>query len=405
MKLLQINSCLNTGSTGKIAESIAQLAINEGWQCYMIHGARYVNPPSCMESYQVVSTIEEYSHFFESLLFDNHGLASRHATKAAIRWIREVNPDVIQLHCIHGYYLNYNILFEYLNTVDVPVVWTFHDCWAFTGHCAHFVSANCYKWAEAGCYNCPKTRLYPKSLVDRSSRNYCLKKALFTSNKNLNIITVSKWLQGLVEQSFFKGMDIRTIYNGIDTGIFKPTYGRSLTEKYHLDGKRVLVAAATSWAKNKGLDDYKALAGLLPDNIVIILIGLNKEQIKELPPGIIGIGRTESAVELAQFYSMADIVLNLSYQETFGLTTAEGLSCGTPGVVYNTTASPELVSSDTGIAVKPGDIGGVLSAIESILKREKNAYSQICRNRALSLFDKQKQYEKYLQLYNSLSSK
>lgn len=403
MRLLQIDTCLNTGSTGRITESIAQLAIRQGWECFIIHGARYAKPPSCMKSFQTVTKNGEYIHYFEGLLLDNHGLASTRATKAAVKWVKEVvKPDVIQLHCIHGYYLNYQFLFEYLNTLDIPIVWTFHDCWAFTGHCAHFVSVNCNRWKEEGCHDCPMKGRYPKALVDKSRRNYKLKKEIFTANKNLHIVTVSKWLQGLAEQSFFKGRDIRTIYNGVDTDVFKPTVNKSLIEKYHLEGKHVLVAAATAWSKNKGLEDYKKLCGLLPQDIALVLIGLTKEQIGELPSGIIGLGRTESATELALFYTMADVVMNLSYQETFGLTTAEGMACGTPGIVYNASASPELVTPETGMVVEAGDIEGVVKAVTRIIQKGKNSYSQACRERVLSYFEKNKQFETYLQLYYQL---
>lgn len=402
MKLLQIDTCLNTGSTGRITESIAQLAKGQGWDSYIVHGARYAKPGSCMQSFQTVSKWGEYTHYFEGLCLDNHGLASTQATKNAIEWIKKVNPDLIQLHCIHGYYLNYKVLFDYLNSTDIPVVWTFHDCWSFTGHCAHFVSIDCKKWKEEGCHDCPRKGKYPKSYVDRSTRNFNLKKQLFTANKNLHVVTVSKWLQGLAERSFFKGKDIRTIYNGVDTSVFKPMETTELAKDERYAGKHVLVAAATAWSTNKGLEDYKRLSGMLPDDVRIVLIGLTDEQIADLPERIVGLKRTESATELAQFYSLADVVMNLSYQETFGLTTAEGLACGTPGIVYNATASPELISPETGLIVESGDVQGAANAVSTILKNGKSHYTKACRERAMNLFDKDKQFEEYVSLYNQL---
>lgn len=401
-KLLQIDSCLNMCSTGRITESIGALAISQGWDVYIVHGARYSNPPSCMHSIQAVSKFGEYMHYAEGLIFDNHGMASRSSTRKVIELIKEIKPDVIQLHCIHGYYLNYKLLFEYLNTIDVPVVWTFHDCWAFTGHCAHFMSAACYKWRDEGCSLCPLKYDYPKSLFDFSARNYSIKRKLFSQNKNLHIITVSKWLEKITRESFFHNKSIQTIYNGIDIDIFKPVDSSGLRTRLNLQGKHVLVAAATAWTENKGLNDYIQLVNLLSDDVTLILLGLADEQIKQLPSTIIGKRRTDSAHELAQYYSMADIVLNLSYQETFGLTTAEAMACGTPGIVYNTTASPELITNETGSIVELGNIEEISKTIKDIISKGKAFYSYQCRNRAVMLFDKDNRFMDYIHLYESL---
>lgn len=399
--ILQIDSCLNMLSTGRITESIGKRALARGWDPYIIHGARYIRAGSCMKSIQAESKFGEYAHYIEGLFLDNHGLSSRFSTKRIIDKIKEIKPDIIQLHCIHGYYLNYKLLFEYLNTTNIHVVWTFHDCWSFTGHCSHFVMAECDKW-KTECYNCPLKGDYPKSFVDFSRRNYELKKRLFTANKNLHIITVSKWLENIVRQSFFAGKEITTIYNGVDTGIFHKIESDYLRKAWHLESKHILVAVASSWNKYKGLEDYIELSDRLPQNTSIVLIGLTKEQIKALPPRIIGIEKTNSSEELARYYSMADIVLNLSYAETFGLTTVEGMACGTPGIVYNTTASPELITPDTGIVVERGSIDKVLTAVNLILEKGKGFYSGACINRAKKVFDKEDRFEDYMKLYESL---
>jgi glycosyltransferase involved in cell wall biosynthesis len=355
-----------------------------------------------MRSIQSVTKFGEYIHFIEGLLFDNHGLASRSATKRIVDFIKEIKPDIIQMHCIHGYYLNYKILFEYLNTTDIPIVWTFHDCWAFTGHCAHFLSAGCYRWRDGGCHHCPLSGDYPKSIFDGSVRNYKLKERLFKCNRNLHIVTVSKWLESVTRESFFCDHNIQTIYNGIDTKVFYPRETTLLRERLNLQDKKVLVAAATSWYENKGLNDYKELSNALPDDVVILLIGLTEDQIKALPAKIIGLKRTNSATELAQFYSMADIVLNLSYQETFGLTTVEGMACGTPGIVYNTTASPELLSNETGLVIEAGDIEGVNNAVRTLIEKGKRSFTSHCVNRVYSLYNKDTQFQKYINYYESL---
>lgn len=394
-RLLQIDSCLGIGSTGRITESIAQLAQNMNWECFIIHGARYVKRPSCMNDYQSVSIFGEYIHYVESLLFDHHGLASRRATQRVIEIIKDINPDIIQLHCVHGYYLNYKILFEFLNSTSIPVVWTFHDCWAFTGHCAHFVTAKCQKW-RTECFNCPLINDYPKSLVDQSRRNYKLKKTIFTANNNLYIIPASEWLAGLVRQSFLKDKDIQVIYNGVDIKLFHPVSHRVLN-------RFLIIGVSSIWNKDKGLYDFYKLRDLLDKKKYDIkLIGLSKSQIENLPEGIIGIERTSSIEELASYYSSANVFVNLSYADTFPTVNLEALACGTPVVTYKTGGSPEAVDESTGVVVEQGDFHALSIAIEKLCIMDRDELSRACRKRAEKLFDKDERYKEYLSLYESL---
>lgn len=398
--LLQIDSCLNMLSTGRITESIGKLAIEKGWDCYIVHGARYTRPGSCMHSIQAVSKMGEYAHFAESLLFDNHGLASRRATKAVIEQIKQVQPDLIQLHCVHGYYMNYKLLFNYLNTTNIPVVWTFHDCWAFTGHCAHFVTAGCEKW-KTGCFDCPLKGDYPKSFIDRSRRNYELKKSLFAINDNLHIVSVSEWLADLTRESFLKDKDIHVIHNGVDLNVFYPK------EVEKSNRVRVLGVSGV-WNKDKGLYDFYKLRELIDnDQFEIVLIGLTKEQIKDVPGGIIGIERTNSVSELAEYYSSADVFVNPTYADSFPTVNMEALACGTPVITYRTGGSPEAVSPETGWVVEQGDIQAVASIVSQIVKiRECEIIAQRnkCRERAELVFNKDVSFDAYLDLYNRLVS-
>jgi glycosyltransferase involved in cell wall biosynthesis len=399
-RLLQIDSCLGVCSTGRITEGIAQIAIQNGWECYIAHGARYVGS-TIQHHYRITSKIEEYIHYAQSLLFGSHGLHSSKATRKLIRWIKNVNPDIINLHCIHGYYLNYKILFEFLDSTDIPVVWTFHDCWSFTGHCGHFESTGCNRWKSV-CYGCSLKQDYPRTLIiDRSKKDFILKKKLFASKQELTIVPVSKWLDSLVGESFFKEKSRHVIYNGIDTDTFKFRES-NLRQKLNVGHKIVLLAAASAWSKAKGLDDYIKLSKSLPSNYQIILVGIPKDLKKSLPPSILCLPRTNNAIELAELYSMADISLNLSYQETFGLTTVEAMSCGTPCIVYNRTASPELVSEETGLVVPAGDINSLVSSIVEISTKGKAFYKDACRNRVLNYFDKKDRFEEYVQLYNKI---
>lgn len=396
-KLLQIDSCLNMLSTGRITESIGQLAIERGWEVYIVHGARAVRKPSCMNTIQSDKVWQENLHFAESLLFDRHGLASRGSTKKIVKQIKEIKPDVIQLHCIHGYYLNYKILFEYLNTTNIPVVWTFHDCWAFTGHCAHFVTANCYKWKQEGCHDCQLLGDYPKALSDRSKKNFLLKKSLFSANQNMHIVAVSEWLASFTRESFLGEKDIRVINNGIDIQRFKPCATKN-------NSKFKILGVASAWNKDKGLFDFFKLRKLLYDpDIEIILVGLSQEQIKQLPVGIKGITRTNSVEELAFLYSEANVFVNPTYADSFPTVNMEALACGTPVITYRTGGSPEIVDTQTGIVINQGDTEALANAIISF--RCNPISSDVCRKRAERLYNKEDRFLDYVYLYEELIKK
>lgn len=398
-KLLQISIEVNSGSVGRIAEQIGTVAIANGWESYITY-ARNHNP-SRSKTIKIGSKFDVLWHGVETRILDNHCLSSRRATKKLITEIKEIAPDIIQLHHIHGYFINMRILFEYLASVDIPVVWIMHDCWAFTGHCAYFDYIGCSKWLTE-CNKCPLTHSYPASFcIDRSKTNYNLKRDLFTSVKNLTIVSVSQWLGRLVEQSFLSNISNTIIYNGVDVDVFSPNIIPNDNIQHLTKNRKVLLGVASTWENRKGLNDYIMLNSMLSKDYVIVLIGLSTKQIKMIPNSMIGIERTENVQELAEWYCASDILLNLSYEETFGLTTVEGMSCGTPSIVYNATASPELVTPETGLIVEKGDIKGILSAIKIIMKKGKVFYSKSCREQVLRRFDKNKRAQDYINLYTN----
>ena len=398
-KLLQIDSCLGILSTGKITESIGKLASDSGWECYIAHGARYVGK-SRMNSIQVTSKLGEYFHYAKSLLFDAHGLGSTSETKKLIKEIEAINPDIIHLHCIHGYYLNYKLLFEYLATLSIPVVWTFHDCWSITGHCSHFDAIDCDKWQNE-CYDCPIKDEYPASMIDASRRNFRLKKKLFTSINNMTIVAVSHWLAGIVEMSYMSKYPVRVINNGVDVEVFQPRTSE-LRKKHGLENKFVLIGVASVWDASKGFYDFIKLSSSLPEDCCILLIGLTKKQIETLPDNIIGIERTENQIQLAEYYSMADVFVNPTYNDSFPTVNMEALACGTPVATYKTGGSPEIISTETGIVVEKGDVAGIKLAIETIKNNTKSHYSAVCRQRAVEHYNKDDRFEEYIKLYDSL---
>lgn len=395
--LLQINLSANVGSTGRIAEEIGKFVILNGWRSVIAYG-RFASK-SESELIKVGNDWAIKEHLIETRLFDHHGLASRRATRHFVEQIKALKPDIIHLHNIHGYYLNYRILFDYLNKTNIPIVWTLHDCWAFTGHCGHFIMANCERW-KIGCGHCPITHTeYPKAFIDRSARNYKLKSEIFGANQNLHIVTVSEWLAGLVRQSFLKDKDIRVINNGIDLNVFKPS-------PIKRDGRYRVLGVSNLWSEVKGLPDIVRLRELLDKvKYEIVVVGVSKEQIANLPEGIVAIERTASASELATYYSSANVFVNTTYADTFPTVNLEALACGTPVVTYKTGGSPESVDAETGAVVEQGDINAMAEAIKEICSQGKQTFSDRCRRMAEKKFGKMDRYNDYITLYNELLGK
>jgi len=406
-KLLQINSVSNWGSSGRIAEEIGQIALAKGWNSYIAYGRKERNSKSV--KIKIGNHWSIYWHALLTRLFDLHGLASNKATKKLIAHIEEIKPDIIHLHNIHGYYLNYKILFKFLKTINIPIVWTLHDCWAFTGHCAYFSFINCSKW-QKGCNHCPQKKSYPKSIwKDRSSLNFLNKKESFVLCKDLiTLVPVSNWLSDLISRSFFNGINKKKIYNGINSDLFKPSeyfQKKEIILKYSLKAKFIILGVAGGWNDRKGLQDFIKLSNLFSNDFSILLVGLTKKQKKKLPSKIIGIEKIENIKELAAIYSTADVFLNPTWEDNFPTTNLEALACGTPVITYRTGGSIEAVSNDTGIIVEQGDIEGILKAVETIKINGKDKYSENCRKRAIENFNKEDRYKEYIELYNELLNK
>jgi glycosyltransferase involved in cell wall biosynthesis len=400
MKVLQINSTVNTGSTGRIAEGIGLKVIENGGESYIAYG-RSANI-SKSNPIKIGNQWDKAIHLVNTRLFDTHGFHSGNATKELIKKIEVIQPDIIHLHNLHGYYLNIEILFKFLKEWNKPVVWTLHDCWSFTGHCCYYERVKCTKW-KTECSKCPLLKLYPQSyLFDNSKSNFHKKKNLFSLPANLHLVTVSNWLEEQVKESFHKHRIVQTIYNGINLEIFKPIDITGLKEKHGFGAKQIILGVANVWSDGKGLNSFIELSKLLKPEQLIILIGLKKDQVKSLPENIIGIERTNSMTELAEFYNMADVFVNPSIAETFGMVTAEAMACGTPSVVYNSSAMPELITDAVGFIVNPNDYQSLFERINIILAHGKSDYSKSCVERAHLLFEMNKQFEEYISLYNRL---
>jgi putative colanic acid biosynthesis glycosyltransferase len=401
LKVIQINTIVNSGSTGRITEDIGKVLLANGHESYIAFGRG--NRPSKSLLIKIGSEWDVYWHGLQTIVFDRHAFASKAATQKLIREIDRLKPDVIGLHNLHGYYINIEILFTYLKTTQIPVVWTLFDCWAFTGHCTYFDDIHCTKWIK-GCSECPKKKKYPSSFFkDNSKSNYLNKKSLYGDFKNLQLVVHSRWLQNLVQQSFLRKVSTHHIFSGIDLDIFRPSTGDSeIIEKYQLKSKRIILGVASTWDKRKGLDDFIQLNNYLSYRQTILLVGLNKQQLKLLPSSIIGIERTENVNELAALYSTADVFVNPTWQDNFPTTNLEALACGTAVITYNTGGSPEAIDEATGFVIEKGNVKGLADAVITVLENGKDHYRNICRQRAEQLFNKNDRYGDYLKLYELL---
>lgn len=366
MRVLIINVVCGIKSTGRICTELLNEYQSKGHDVKIAYGREEV--PSEFQDYavRIGTDFDVKIHGIKGRILDRCGFGSTRATKKFLTWVSKYNPDIIWLHNLHGYYINVKLLFEWIkNHPKVEVKWTLHDCWAFTGHCCYFSMANCMKW-KTKCYNCPEKKSYPNSLIlDSSKTNYIDKKEIFNGVHNMTIITPSYWLADLVKQSFLNSYPIEVHYNTINKDIFKPTQG-NFRKKYGIFRETIILGVAAVWDKRKGLSDFIKLAEKLDENYKIVLVGLTEKQIEKLPNNIIGIQRTKDNKELAVIYSEADVFVNPSREETFGMTTVEAESCGTPAIVYKGTACEEIVKMQGGIAVEPN----VEAIFNAIVKQE-----------------------------------
>lgn len=391
MKVLQINSVCGYGSTGKICTDIYDLLAEKGHDCCIAYGRN--TAPKGYKTIKIGNKLDNYFHVFLTRFFDLHGFGSKRATKKLIQKIKEYDPDIIHLHNIHGYYLNIEILFKYLKESNKQVVWTLHDCWTFTGHCASFLIGDCNKWMN-GCNNCPLLRAYPTSLVDFSKTNWIRKKEIFLGLKNnLVVVAVSNWLENQIKYSFLSNYEYLCIKNGINTNIFKPSKS-NFREKHNLVDKKIILGVSNVWNTYKGINDFFVLSNKLDSSYKVVLVGLSKEQIESLPQNVIGIERTVNQNELAEIYTAADIYVNFSKAETFGLTNFEAQSCGTTTLSLNSGGTKETLLTPYSYLIKD-----VEEAYQFIINYDYTKENTII---PCFKFDKEVAYEKYIELYERI---
>ncbi len=399
MRILEINTVCGIKSTGRIASDIAELLLAQGDDCRIAYGSERVPPAMEDIAVKLGSQLEIKLHSALIRFLDGEGRGSQLATLRLLRLIRDYRPDVIHLHNIHGAYLNVPILFHYLKRADLPVVWTLHDCWSFTGHCAYYDFANCQQWKTV-CTQCLQTRSYPECYgFSRAKANHQMKKKAFLGVRQMVLAPCSHWLADEVAQSFLGDYPIRPTPNGVDLQIFTPTASK-LREEHGLLDKRVVLAVAAQWDERKGFSALLKCAALLPQDYRVVVVGLDPQRCESLPKNMLGIPHTDSVKQLVQWYSAADVLADPTYEDNMPMVLLEALACGTPIAVFRTGGCVECVDESCGLVVDKGDVQGLTKAITTLAPK-KQEMTSACLQFA-QRFDKKKCYQRYLELYKEL---
>ncbi len=394
MRVASINTvATQNNAPGRIMLNISDVILRMGGESLVTYGRGESSIPN---SYKISSTCNTIIHTLKSRISDSEGLHSINATKKLIAQLESFCPEIIHLHNIHGHFINYKILMQWLKDSNIPIVWTMHDCWAFTGHCCHYSANGCDKW-KTGCEKCEFTSTYPRSFSSQSKRNVELKRELFSSLPNLTIVAVSNWLANELKQSFLNKFPIEVIHNGIDSEIFKPMPHPS-------NGKFRILGVASHWGENKNIDFFNHLANKIAPNEEITIVGkLSLQKKLNLHPKINYIGAIDTLEELAEIYSSADVFINPSQEETFGMTTIEAMACGIPVIVNNATALPEVITPETGYAIDINDIDAVYNTLQHI-KNNPNRFAN-CRQHIINNYSLNHMTSQYLNLYQSKMKK
>lgn len=408
MKIVQINTVCNTGSTGKIAADLYYIAQKAGNTPFIAYGRG--TSPKEINSFKIGNSLDFVQHVLINFFLGKSGFGSKAVTRRFLKWLDEIKPDILHLHNLHGFYIHVEMLFEYIKIHHIPVVWTLHDCWPLTGQCAHFDYAGCAKWQSA-CQKCPIYRSsYPYSLFrDNSRQNYELKKSAFTGVENMTIVTPSNWLADIVRKSFLKEYPVTIIPNGINLDIFKPAAPQFANTVFDIANStfvtvpKIILGVANVWTSRKGLDFFLRLSGLLDSSYHIVLIGVSQKQQKKLQKEYSGritlLTRTANQHELAEWYRRAHVYMNPTLEDNFPTTNLEAMACGTPVITFNTGGSPESITEKCGIIVEKGNMNQLKEAILSLDKKTEIT-SLACRERAME-FNREIRFKEYLKLYNN----
>ena len=389
----------NFGSTGTIARGIINRAEYSHYSGKFVYPGNRLNKPKEKTDFQMSPWfIRKFSEMLQIITGFSDCFAV-FETLNLVRYMDKCGVDLVHIHNLHGSYINLPIFFRYIKRRGVPVIWTLHDCWSFTGHCPHFDMIKCDKW-KTGCNNCPQFREYPQSFFDNSKFMWKLKKRWFTGVKDLTIVTPSQWLANLVSESFLKNYPVMVIHNGIDLSVFNPNESKFRTLNNIPDDEFMVLGVAFGWGSRKGLDVFTELSKRLPKKYHIVLVGTDADIDRILPEGIISIHRTQNQQELAEVYSSADLFVNPTREENYPTVNMESLACGTPVLTFKTGGSPEIVDETCGSVVPCNDIDALEKEIIRIC--ETKPYSkEACLKRAKA-FDMNDRFAEYIELYKKV---
>lgn len=393
MKVLQINTVYGWGSTGKITKGLHDVCVERGIECKSAH--RFVESRKYEDTITVSSWLDTHVHNRIAKYTFGGGRFSYFYTKAFLRKVKKYNPDLIHLHNLHDNYINIGLLFKFIKKNNIRVVWTLHDCWAFTGGCPHFTLAKCDKWRN-GCENCPQYNVYIQKYADIVRHMWKFKKECFGGVKNLEIVTPSKWLAGLVRESFLSEYNLNVVYNGIDTSVFRPVES-DFRKKYNCEDKYIVLGVSFYWNNPKGLDVFIRLAGSLGDKYKVVLVGTSDDIDDMLPDNVLSIHRTESQKALAEIYTASNVFVNPTREEVLGLVNIEANACGTPVVTFNTGGSPECINEKSGIVVPCDDYDAMEAAIKDVCENRRFNSADCIEN--ATGFDMKKKYTEYIDIY------
>lgn len=394
MKVVQINATCGIGSTGKICVGISQILNAENMENYILCSRTNGYPLGIACSDNRYIKIQA----LKSRVLGNYGFNSKEATRKMIAQLEIIQPDIVHLHNIHGHDCNLEMLFSWFRKNNIKLIWTFHDCWAFTAYCAYYTAANCAQW-QTHCAQCVKKHSY-SWLFDGSWELFEKKKKLFTG-LNLTIVTPSRWLADEVKNSFLKDYPVFVINNGIDLDVLKPIPS-CFREKYGLENMRILLGVAFGWDARKGVDVFIELSKRLPDDYRIVLVGTDSNVDKQLPENIISIPRTQNQQELAEIYSAVDVFVNPTREENYPTVNMEALACGTPVLTFRTGGSPEMLDDTCGSVVPCDDVDALEQEIIRICGDKP--YSEAACLKKARMFDQSERFTEYFKLYKNVLS-
>lgn len=400
MRVFQLNTFCGVKSTGRIAAEIARLVQQDGGECRIGYGVPGISADSEPFAIRVGNPLERKLHGAMRKLLDAEGYGSTQGTRQLIREMRAFSPDLIHLHNLHGCYLNLEILFHELVRLNKPVVWTLHDCWPFTGHCAYFDYVGCGRW-QTQCHDCPQKAGYPVCVgLSRAKQNFERKKRLFTQIQNLTFVAPCQWMTKPLGESFLKDAPVRVIPNGVNLDVFKPV-ASDLRQRYGLEEKKLVLAVASEWDERKGLRYLLEARQKLGKEYHFAVIGLSEQQVADLPEGMIGLTHTANAAELAAWYTAADCLANPTMEDNMPMVNLEALACGTPVAAFDTGGCAEAVG-ECGCIIPQGNTDALCEAIHQLCLQKPSLMPR-CLGRA-QIFDSRKTFQSYLELYKELCS-